>query len=72
MWTWDEKITLDLLKGFIDGNLASDHAKLAVTACIRTGIITGRSGGRLAPKEIVTRAEFTVIVRRLLQKSGLI
>ncbi|WP_408631056.1 S-layer homology domain-containing protein [Lutispora thermophila] len=35
-------------------------------------IVFGRSKTTLAPKENITRAEAAVIIRRLLQQSGLI
>lgn len=39
---------------------------------IKTGIILGKDGKALAPKDDITRALVAVTVRELLQKSGLI
>jgi hypothetical protein len=61
-----------LLQGFADAGDVSGYAETQVAACLKTGVITGRDGGRIAPKEYITRAEVAVIVERLLQKSGLI
>ncbi|MEF2966659.1 S-layer homology domain-containing protein [Paenibacillus sp. M1] len=36
------------------------------------GVIDGRNDNTLAPQEYMSRAEVTVIIERLLQKSGLI
>jgi hypothetical protein len=61
-----------LLKEFTDGDSSSDYATQSIAACIKTGVISGRSGRQLAPKATITRAEIAAIVRRLLQKSELI
>lgn len=57
------------LAGFGD---SADYAKNGIVACVKTGVISGRSGNIIAPKDNITRAEVAVIVQRLLQKSGLI
>jgi len=61
-----------VLAGFTDANSAADYAKSGIAACVKTGIISGRSKTTLAPKDNITRAEVAAIVRRLLQKSNLI
>lgn len=61
-----------LLAGFTDAGEAADYAKLSMVASIKTGIITGRDSDTAAPKSNITRAEVAVIVKRLLQASGLI
>jgi len=61
-----------LLAGFGDSNESAAYAKSNIAACIKTGIISGRDGNMIAPKDNITRAEVAVIVRRLLQKSNLI
>ncbi len=61
-----------LLSGFEDAVYSADYAKNSIALNIKTGIITGRDGNLVAPKNNITRAEVAVIVRRLLQKSGLI
>lgn len=60
-----------VLAGFTDANSAADYAKAGIAACVKTGIISGRSKTTLAPKDDITRAEVAVILR-LLQQSGLI
>jgi len=62
----------ELLQGFADAGDVSVYAKTQVASCLKTGVITGRDGGKIAPNEYITRAEVAVIVERLLQKSGLI
>lgn len=61
-----------ILAEFNDANTISGYAKESIAKCIRAGIVTGRNGKLIAPKDNVTRAETTVLVRRLLQKSDLI
>lgn len=61
-----------LLQGFSDAGDVPGYASAQVAACLKTGVITGRDGGRIAPKDTITRAEVAVIVERLLEKSGLI
>lgn len=61
-----------LLSGFEDAGYSADYAKHSIASCIKTGVITGRDGSLVAPKSNITRAEVAVIVRRLLQASGLI
>lgn len=61
-----------LLAGFGDSAESADYAKNSIAACVKTGIISGRNGNLIAPKDNITRAEVAVIVQRLLQKSGLI
>lgn len=61
-----------LLAGFADAGEAADYAKLSMAASIKAGIITGRDSDTVAPKSNITRAEVAVIVKRLLQASGLI
>lgn len=61
-----------LLTNYTDGAFASEYAKTNIEACLKAGIITGRSSNSIAPKEYITRAEIAAIVQRLLQKSSLI
>ena len=61
-----------LLTSFGDAAKASDYAKNSMAACVKTGIVSGRNGNLLAPKDNITRAEVAIIVQRLLQKSNLI
>lgn len=61
-----------LLEGFKDVGNSADYVRESVASCIKTGIITGREGNMVAPESNITRAEVAVIIKRLLQKSGLI
>ncbi|NLT95507.1 MAG: leucine-rich repeat protein [Clostridia bacterium] len=67
-----EKEINQALAGYTDLDNVADYAKASAAACVKNGIITGRSKTTLAPKDNITRAEVTAIVSRLLQKSGLI
>jgi hypothetical protein len=60
------------LKEFSDSVPVSEWAKESMAECIKTGIAFGEAGKLLAPKAEITGAEAAVLVRRLLQKSGLI
>jgi hypothetical protein len=60
------------LASFTDAAGVSGWAKSGVAAGIQAGIVSGRADGRIAPGDPITRAEVAVIVRKLLQKSGLI
>ncbi|WCN37310.1 S-layer homology domain-containing protein [Aneurinibacillus uraniidurans] len=62
----------ELLRPFIDANQASEWAKGRVTDCLQAGLVSGRNGQQLAPKEFIPRAEVAEIVQRPLQKSELI
>ncbi|MBS3970671.1 MAG: S-layer homology domain-containing protein [Clostridia bacterium] len=61
-----------LLADFDDAAKSADYAKNSIAACLKTGIVSGRGGNLIAPKDNITRAEVPVILQRLLQKSGLI
>ncbi len=61
-----------LFAGFGDAGKPAEYARNSIAACIQTGIISGRNGNLIAPKDNITRAEVAVIVRKLLQKSNLI
>jgi S-layer homology domain. len=61
-----------LLAGFCDADKSADYAKNSIVACIKTGIVSGRNGNLVAPKDNITRAEVAVIVQKLLKKSELI
>jgi len=61
-----------LLAGLGDADKSAAYAKNSIASCIKAGIVSGRSGNLIAPKDNITRAEVAVIVKRLLQKSNLI
>lgn len=56
------------------GDLAqsASWAQKSIAACVKTGVVAGKSENTLAPKDEITRAEVAVIVQRLLRISGLI
>lgn len=60
------------LSKFTDSNCVSQYAKSGISACIKNGVVFGKNGAAVAPKDAITRAEASVIVERMLQKSGLI
>jgi len=62
----------EALRPFADADQVSAWAIPAMADGVDAGLITGRNGQRLAPKEWLTRAETAVLVHRLLQRSGLI
>ena len=64
--------TNKLLEDFTDASITADYANKSIAISIKAGIVTGRNGKALAPKDNITRAETAVIIRRLLQVSGLI
>lgn len=68
----DDSETSTLPAGYTDLAAASSYARTGITACLKAGIVSGRSGGIVAPKDYITRAEAAVFVQRLMQKSGLI
>lgn len=61
-----------LLTKYTDWGKTSDYAKGNVAECIKTGVVNGKNGNCIAPKDAITRAEVAAIVQRLLQKSDLI
>ncbi|MDI4643544.1 S-layer homology domain-containing protein [Cohnella hashimotonis] len=62
----------EALRPFTDGNTTADWAKDSVADVIQAGIVSGRSSTSLAPKANISRAEVAVMIRKLLQTSGLI
>ena len=61
-----------LLDGYADAGSVAAWAKDAVIQCLQSSIVAGRSASELAPTSLITRAEVTAIVQRLLVKSDLI
>ena len=66
----DEATAAELAK-FIDGKNFSAWARQPAAAVIRSGLVVG-SEGYARPEKNITRAETAVIIRRLLEKAGLI
>jgi hypothetical protein len=70
-----EELEIDassILAAFNDNADVSGWAKDSVSKCVKTGVVTGRDNGRIAPLDNITRAETTIMVRRLLLNSDLI
>ncbi|MEN6348508.1 MAG: S-layer homology domain-containing protein, partial [Syntrophomonas sp.] len=61
-----------ILAGFTDAGKTAEYARSSMIACVKTGLITGKVGNVLAPKDNITRAEVALVVQKLLQKSNLI
>ncbi|MHB8064420.1 MAG: glycosyl hydrolase, partial [Ruminiclostridium sp.] len=61
-----------LLSEYTDSKQSSTWAKESIVACVKAGIVSGKSGKILAPKDDITRAEVASIVEKLMKKSGLI
>jgi hypothetical protein len=55
-----------------DWEKSSLWAKTGIAKCVNAGLVSGKGGKMLAPKDNITRAEVAALVRRLLQKSDLI
>ena len=64
--------TEKLFEEFNDSDTLEEWTKNYIAVCIKAGIISGKNGKLIAPKDSITRAEVAAIVRRLLQKSDLI
>ena len=62
----------NLLAGFEDADQTAEYAKDGIASCIKAGIVSGRNATQVAPKDNITRAEVSVMIRGLLQKSELI
>ncbi|MBO2942398.1 S-layer homology domain-containing protein [Paenibacillus sp. F411] len=60
-----------LLRSFTDAGTASSYAKSSLAAGIKSGLLLGRDGSKLAPKAYVTRAETAAMLERMLKKAGL-
>jgi len=60
------------ISSYADGASSSKYAKEGIATCLKTGVVSGKSSSRLAPKDYITRAEVAVIIERMLKKSKLI
>lgn len=60
------------LAGYADTAKISSYAQAGITACLNTGVVTGKTADTISPKNNITRAEVAVIIERLLKKSELI
>jgi len=60
------------LRSFADVGDVAGWARTAIADSVQAGVVSGGTGGKLAPKAPITRAEVAAIVQRLLRKSGLI
>gem|GEM_PF-6116825 len=62
----------DMLRKYSDSREVSAWGVSGVVDSVKSGIVQGRSKELLAPQANITRAEAAVLIRQLLQKSGLI
>jgi hypothetical protein len=46
-----------LLTSFTDTNSAAEYAKASIASCVKAGIVSGRSGKLIAPKDNINQAE---------------
>jgi len=58
---------MDAALNYPDAKSISGFARNAALYCQSTGIITGRFGGELSPKEAATRAEIAAIIQRFIE-----
>jgi hypothetical protein len=71
--TYMEKEDIDIiLDKFTDGFSVQQYALNGTAVCIKYGIVIGRTDGNIDPTAALTRAEAVVMLRRMLQKTGLI
>lgn len=54
------------LSKFTDGNMVADWAKKEVNMIIKSGFVSG-NGGKINPQDNITRAEFAVVMNRLVK-----
>ena len=66
-----EEVT-DSLKEFNDSDNLATWAKNSAAACVKAGIVSGKSLTVIAPKDNLTRAETASVINKLLTKSNLI
>jgi len=62
----------DLLSAYDDAWKVETWSKEGIADCLNAEIVSGKALKELAPKDEITRAEVSVIIRRLLEKSDLI
>ena len=53
----------EVLKPYRDGGNATPWALSSMADCVQAGIISGRNGAALAPKEHITRAEVAIMIQ---------
>lgn len=56
----------ELPRRFVDADEVSSWAAIPLAWAIQQGIVTGRSGGKLAPKDTATRAEAAAMLQRYI------
>lgn len=61
-----------ILSNFKDRDNISPWARPGVAVAVKTGILKGAVGGNIKPLDKCTRAEFAVLLRRVLVNAGLI
>jgi hypothetical protein len=61
-----------MLVKYSDSVQTAKWARESMAACVKTGIVSGKSANIMSPRDEITRAEVALMVRQLLQKSVLI
>ncbi|MFD0714763.1 S-layer homology domain-containing protein [Paenibacillus sp. GCM10027626] len=61
-----------VLSGFSDYSEISEEMRVSFSQTVEAGLILGTSGNKLQPGRVVTRAEASVLLLRLLQTAGLL
>ncbi|WP_031341888.1 S-layer homology domain-containing protein [Ruminiclostridium papyrosolvens] len=69
-FTADEVV--NSLKDFKDSDKLATWAKNSAAACVKAGIVSGKSMTVIAPKDNLTRAETASVINKFLTKSSLI
>jgi endo-1,4-beta-xylanase len=54
---------------FRDASTLADYARSSIVKCVKAGLVTGRSGKLFAPKDNITRAETSVIIKNFAAAS---
>lgn len=67
-----ERPAEDVLQAYGDASEIAPWALSGIASSVQAGIVSGRDGGKLAPKAYMTRAEVATIIQRLLSESDLL
>ncbi|WP_229263963.1 cadherin-like beta sandwich domain-containing protein [Cohnella cholangitidis] len=67
-----ERPAEDVLQAYGDASEIAPWALSGIASSVQAGIVSGRDGGKLAPKAYMTRAEVAAIIQRLLSESDLL
>jgi hypothetical protein len=68
----DDASEHEILRPFTDAARVSEWARRSVATSVQAGIVHGKNHGKLAPQDMLSRAEAAVLIYRLLVQAGLI